>query len=58
MSLGLDPKLLEILVCPAEDHGTLTVNESDATLVCNTCHRAYPVRNGIPVMLIDEATKK
>ena len=55
MSMGLDPKLLEILVCPADDHGALTANDTDQTLVCTVCARAYPVRDGIPVMLLEEA---
>lgn len=55
MSLGLDPRLLEILVCPAEDHGALVENDIDQTLVCSVCQRAYPVRDGIPVMLLEEA---
>ncbi|MDQ2806435.1 MAG: Trm112 family protein [Chloroflexota bacterium] len=44
--------LLEILVCPV-DHGK--VNLTGEELVCETCGRAYPVRDGIPVMLVDEA---
>ncbi len=44
--------LLDILVCPL-DHGK--VNLQGEELVCATCGRAYPVRDGIPVMLLDEA---
>lgn len=50
----LDPKLLEILVCP-KCKGKL-VEEKDS-LVCSKCKLAYPVREGIPVMLISEAKK-
>lgn len=56
----LDPGLLEILVCPA-CHGALTV-EPDAAgaraLRCTStgCALVYPVRDGIPIMLVDEAT--
>ena len=52
MSL-IDPLLSEILVCPA-DHSPLDEDESESRLVCTRCGRRYPVRNGIPVMLIDE----
>jgi uncharacterized protein YbaR (Trm112 family) len=48
----VDKQLLEILVCPA-DHGTLS--EVGDRLVCDRCRRRYPVRDGIPVMLIEEA---
>jgi uncharacterized protein YbaR (Trm112 family) len=56
----LDPELLEILVCPA-CHGALMV-EPDAgdvrALRCTSsgCALVYPVRDGIPIMLVDEAT--
>jgi uncharacterized protein YbaR (Trm112 family) len=50
----IDPLLAEILVCPA-DQGDLREDEKRSRLVCVSCHRAYPVRDGIPVMLIEEA---
>lgn len=50
----LDPKLLEILVCP-KCKGSL--KEEGDSLVCKKCKLAYPVREGIPVMLISEARK-
>ena len=55
----IDPKLLEIIVCPA-DHGDLVVVDDGAEgteLVCQTCGLAYPVRDGIPVLLVDEARR-
>jgi uncharacterized protein YbaR (Trm112 family) len=52
--MKLDPMLLEILVCPA-DHGTLRVDDAADELVCTTCGLAYPVRDDIPVLLVDEA---
>lgn len=52
MSL-IDPKLAEILVCPA-DHGQLTQNEEASTLTCRTCGRVYPVEAGMPVMLLND----
>jgi uncharacterized protein len=44
--------LLDILVCPV-DHGKVTLEGQE--LICADCGRAYPVRDGIPVMLEDEA---
>ena len=54
-TLGLDPQLLEILRCPA-CRGELRVDAAAAELVCTgECGRAYPVQDGIPVLLVDEA---
>lgn len=50
----LDPKLLEILVCP-KCKGPLVVSEKPPALVCNRCRLVYPIRDGIPILLIDEA---
>ena len=54
--MSLDPQLLEILVCP-NDRGDLDYREDEAVFVCTTCGYRYPVRDEIPVMLIDEAEK-
>jgi uncharacterized protein YbaR (Trm112 family) len=53
MSL-IDPALAEILVCPV-DHGGLEEDVPASRLVCTSCGRRYPVREGIPVMLVEEA---
>lgn len=50
----LDPALLEIIVCPACRADLALVGEE---LVCQGCGLAYPVRDGIPVLLVDEARK-
>ena len=50
----IDPKLLEILACPA-CRSDVVLNDENR-LVCVQCRRAYPIRDGIPVMLIDEAS--
>lgn len=50
----IDPKLMEILVCPADKAG-LREDEEASRLVCTMCGRRYPVKDGIPVMLIEEA---
>ena len=47
-------ELLDILVCPA-DKKPLKELEKEMKLECSGCGRKYPVKNGIPVMLIDEA---
>lgn len=46
--------LLEILVCP-KCRGELEYREREAELVCHACRLRYEVRDGIPIMLIDEA---
>jgi uncharacterized protein YbaR (Trm112 family) len=54
--VSLDPQLLEILICP-NDRGELDYSEEQQTLTCRACGYRYPIRDGIPVMLIDEAEK-
>lgn len=56
MALSLDPVLLEILACPA-CHSNLSVDYEAKELVCNSasCALAFPIRDNIPIMLIDEA---
>ncbi len=51
---AIDPKLLEILVCPATK-GPLRYDEKTQELISETAGLAYPIRDGIPIMLIDEA---
>ena len=48
-------QLLEILVCP-KCRGELEYREQESALVCQHCRLSYAVRDGIPIMLIDEAT--
>ncbi len=50
----MDPKLLEILVCPL-CKGPLVYRKAEAELVCKADKLAYPIRDGIPVMLEEEA---
>jgi uncharacterized protein YbaR (Trm112 family) len=52
-AVAIDPRLLELLVCPA---CRADVKEEAAGLACVGCGRVYPVRDGIPVMLAEEAT--
>ena len=53
----LDPQLLEIIVCPACRATWPRRAGETAELVCQGCGLAYPVRDGIPVLLVDEARK-
>jgi len=53
--MSLSAELLEILVCP-KCKGALDYKEQDAALLCHACRLRYPMRDDIPVMLIDEAT--
>lgn len=50
----LDPQLLEILVCP-RCRGDLVLVEDPPSLVCERCRLRYEVRDGIPILLVDEA---
>jgi uncharacterized protein YbaR (Trm112 family) len=51
---AMDPKLLELLVCPVTK-GPLTYNREAQELVSRSARLAYPVRDGIPVLLENEA---
>lgn len=47
--------LLDVLVCPA-CRKPLVYRTNPETLKCTSCHRVYPVKDNIPVLLIDQAT--
>ena len=51
---SVDPKLLEILVCPVTK-GALEYDADKQELISRQAHLAYPIRDGIPIMLPDEA---
>lgn len=53
---GVDPKLLEILVCPLTK-GPLEYDAANQELISRQAHLAYPIREGIPIMLPDEARR-
>ena len=52
----MDPKLLEILVCPVTK-GPLVYDKEKQELISKSARLAYPIRDGIPVMLEDEARR-
>ena len=67
MSEAISEELLKIIVCP-DCHGELVLSDvpdakqagseaTDAALTCQGCGLVYPVRDGIPVLLVDEASK-
>lgn len=53
--MAISPELLEILVCPA-DKARVDILPDGRGLKCTECSRVYPIREDIPVMLIEEAT--
>ena len=53
--MAIKKELLDILACPA-CHGEIIHDEKKDTLNCKACRRSYPIKDDIPVMLIDEAT--
>jgi uncharacterized protein len=59
VAVELDPQLLDILACPCDAHAPLSVGtpaDPDAeVLTCTDCGRGFPVVDGIPVLLLDEA---
>ena len=56
MSTNIDRHMLEALVCP-QTHSTLRYDAARQELISDAGNLAYPIRNGIPVMLVDEARK-
>jgi len=52
--MAINKDLLDILACP-KCKGEITLTEKEDGLICNECELLYPIRDGIPVMLIDEA---
>ena len=56
MSSAIDPRLLEILVCPL-CKGPLVHRKEAAELVCRADRLAFPIKDGIPVMLEDDARR-
>ena len=53
---GFDRRMIEALVCP-ETRAPLSYDAENQELVSRAAHLAYPIRDGIPIMLVDEARK-
>jgi uncharacterized protein YbaR (Trm112 family) len=53
--MAINKELLEILACP-KCKGDIKLNDKEDGLVCGKCKLLYPIRDGIPVMLIEEAS--
>ncbi|HLW47555.1 MAG TPA: Trm112 family protein [bacterium] len=53
--VAIDKELLDILACPV---CKTPIRQDGDRLVCDTCGRRYPIRDGIPVMLVDEAEQR
>jgi uncharacterized protein YbaR (Trm112 family) len=51
---SVDPKLLEMLVCPLTK-APLRYDATRSELISDQAHLAYPIRDGVPIMLVDEA---
>ena len=54
LTAEIDPRLLEILVCPVS-HGPLDYDREAGELISRSAKLAYPVRDGVPIMLPEEA---
>ena len=54
--MPVDRKLIELLVCPA-CRGEIEYKDRRNLIICTACGLRYPVRDGIPIMLVDEATR-
>ena len=56
--MPIDATLLRMLACPSPDHAPLREDRRGGAevLVCTTCESTYPIEDGIPVLLLDEAT--
>jgi uncharacterized protein len=56
--MAIDAALLEMLACPSDDHAPLREEQRDGVdvLVCTSCLSTFPIEDGIPVLLLDDAT--
>ncbi|GIW47055.1 MAG: UPF0434 protein [Deltaproteobacteria bacterium] len=54
--MPIDKRLLEILACP-KCRGEIRPSDDESGLICDSCKLLYPIKEGIPVMLVEEALK-
>jgi uncharacterized protein len=52
--MNISKELLEIIACP-KCKGDIYLNNAEGGLICNKCRLSYQIKDGIPIMLIDEA---
>lgn len=55
MTSPIKPELLEILACPCPQHAAVEVAKDQSQIICTKCETKFPIKEGIPVMLLDEA---
>ena len=57
-AMAIDAGLLELLACPSNDHAPLLEEQRNGVdvLVCTHCLSTFPIEDGIPVLLLDDAT--
>lgn len=55
MNSSINPSLLEILACPCPAHAAVELSEAENKIVCSKCETKFPIKDGIPVMLLGEA---
>ena len=55
--MALHPELLEILACPDAHHTPLVYDEPGQTLTCPECGRVYPIIDGLPELLLEDASR-
>lgn len=53
--LGIPADLWDVLACPCPGHGVVRPDEASGRVVCTVCGRSFEVRDGIPVMLLDQS---
>lgn len=53
--LGIHADLWDVLACPCPAHGAVRPDEASGRVVCTVCGRSFEVRDGIPVMLLDQS---
>lgn len=53
--LGVPADLWDVLACPCPAHGVVRPDEASGRVVCTVCGRSFEVRDGIPVMLLDQS---
>lgn len=54
--LGIPAEVWDLLACPCPQHAPLAADEANGRIVCTRCRTSFDVRDGIPVLLLDEAT--